>query len=417
MKKTVERIYRVGAIVLILVLTLSMAGCGGRATPTPEPRTIQFILYNQPGELLTAYQRLADEFHAAHPEITVELKPVSGSASLRSALSAGADAVLSWGWAINDVGDLRPLDPFIEADSPDFLDDYLPKVLDSVRYQGQIMALPVDLDVLVLYYNQDLFDQAGVPYPPPDWTWSDFVAIAQALTQPLPDGGKQYGFYPAGALPDYLAFVAEELAALWGDDLLNPQTLRLDGEPVMRAIEWYTNLALVHGVMPTPDDLRRQTGDPIALGRAGMWLNWMSQRGGRWDAVPWRFRWGVAPLPRGSSGRTIALLAMYVIPTSATHPGDAWRWISFLSHRFEQTSGLPVRRSLLEDPDFQEEIGVEQYDVFVKAAMDSVVVAPGPEFDIYAVALERAVREILEGGRPVEDALRDAQRRVDAAGG
>ncbi|HEY65518.1 MAG TPA: sugar ABC transporter substrate-binding protein [Caldilineae bacterium] len=415
--KSLQAIRRACGILFVLALVLSTAACRGRVTPTPEPRTIQFILYNQPGELRSPYQRLADEFQAEHPEITVEIRSISGSGSLRSALNAGADVVLSWGWALQDVGELRPLDPFIEAESPDFLNDYLPRVLDAVRYQGQILALPVDLDVLVLYYNKELFDQAGVPYPEPGWTWSDFVALAQALTQPLPDGNVQYGFYPAGALPDYLPFVAQELSALWGDDLLNPQKLRLDSEPVIRAVEWFTDLALRYGVMPTPAELRRSTGDPIVLGRAAMWLDWMSERGGRWDSVPWQFSWGVAPLPRGSTGRTIVIMAMYVIPTSANHPEDAWRWITFLSRRYEQNSGLPVRRSLLEDPDLQKQIGPEHFEVFVKAAMDGIIASPGPEFDIYASALERAVREILVDGRPVEEALRDAQRRVDAAGG
>ncbi len=409
------RVYRNVALVWLLVaLVVLVAGCRARATPTPEPRTIQFVAYNYPTQLLAPYQRLAEEFHAENPEITVEIKAVSGSSSLRSALSAGADAVLSWGWAIDDVGDLRPLDPFIETESAGFLDDYLPKAIESVRYQGQIIALPADLDVLVLYYNQDLFDQAGVPYPSPGWTWSDFVTVAEALTQPLPDGGMQYGFYPAGALPDYLPFVAQELSALWGDDLLNPQKLRLDSEPVIRAVQWYTDLALRYGVMPTPADLLRIEADPILLGRAGMWLGWMSERGGRLSAIEWKFRWGVAPLPKGSTGRTIVNMALYAIPTSADRPADAWRWIAYLSRHFEQNTGLPVRRSLIESKEFREQVGVDQVQVFVQAAADGIFASPGPEFEIYATSLDRAVREVLELGRPVEDALRDAQRRVDA---
>ena len=400
---------------MLLALVVGILGCRARATPTPEPRTIQFIAYNYPADLLAPYYRLAEEFQAEYPEITVEVKAVSGSSGLRTALSAGADAVLSWGWALDDVGGLRPLDPFVEAEAGDFLADYLPRALEAARYRGQLLALPVDLDVLVLYYNRELFDRAGVPYPSPGWTWSDFVTLAEALTQPLPDGGVQYGFYPAGALPDYLPFVAQELAALWGDDLLNPQKLRLDGEPVMRAVQWFTDLALKYGVMPTPDELRRQRVNPIPLGRAAMWIGWMSERGGRLEPVEWRFPWGVAPLPRGSSGRTIINMALYAIPTSADRPRDAWRWIAFLSQRVEQNIGVPVRRSLMESEAFRERVGAEQAQVFIQAAMDGILASPGPEFEIYATALDRAVREILELGRPVEEALRDAQRRVEGA--
>ncbi|MCD6289430.1 MAG: sugar ABC transporter substrate-binding protein [Anaerolineae bacterium] len=408
-----QKVWQVLACLLVVAWVVS--GCRGRSTPPPEPHTIQFILYDHPREMLTSYQQLAEKFHEENPELTVDVQPVSGSSALQAALSSGADVVLSWGWAIRDVGDLRPLDPFIEAEPADFLKDYLPKALESVRYHGQTIALPADLDVLVVYYNKQLFDEAGVPYPTPGWTWSDFVALAQALTKPLPDGGKQYGFYPSDALPGYLPFIAQELSALWGDDLLNPQKLRLDSEPVKRAVQWYADLALSYGVMPTPAEQRKITLDPILLGRAGMWLGWMSDRGGQQGIVKWKFPWGVALLPRGSTGHTIMLMDMYVIPTSSQYPRDAWRWISFLSHHTEQNAGLPVRQSLLNDAKFRERVGPERLDVFVQAAQNGILVAPGAEFEVYARALDRAMREIMEGGRPVEDALRDAQRQVDAA--
>ena len=39
---------------------------------------------------------------------------------------------------------------------------------------GQIYALPLDLDTLAMFYNKDLFDSAGIVYPPK--TWDDFEA-------------------------------------------------------------------------------------------------------------------------------------------------------------------------------------------------------------------------------------------------
>lgn len=402
---------------IALLLGVLITGCSGRATLAPEPRTVQFIVYDLPTGLLAPYRRLAEQFHAVHSELAVEVKPVSGSAALRSALDGGADAVLAWSWALNDVGELRPLDPFLETESSAFLQDYLPSALDAVRRQGQIIALPADLDVLVLYFNKDLFDQASTPYPAPGWTWNDFVALAQSVTQPLADGAMRYGFYPSDALPAYLPFVAQEMAALWGDDLLNPQALRLDSEPVIRAIQWYADLALVHRVMPTPAEARRQTVDPITLGRAPMWLGWMSERGGRLSAVEWKFRWGVAPLPRGSTDRTILIMAVYAIPTSSPRPEDAWRWIRFLADHFEQNSGLPARQSLLKDVGLHRGLGDEHADVFVQAAMAGILASPTPQFEIYAAALDQAVGDVLERDQPVEEALRHAQRRVEAAGG
>jgi multiple sugar transport system substrate-binding protein len=404
-------------IAIVLLLGVLITGCGGQATPTTEPRTVQFLIYELPAGLVVSYRRLAEEFHAAHPELSVEVKAVSGSASLRSALDTGTDVVLSWSWALNEVGELRPFDPFLETEPSGFLQDYLPPALDAVHYQGQIIALPADLDVLVLYFNKDLFDQASIPYPAPGWTWNDFVTLAQSVTRPLADGAMQYGFYPSNALPAYLPFVAQEMAALWGDDLLNPQALRLDSEPVVRAIQWYTDLVLVHRVMPTPAEAHRQTADPIALGRAPMWLGWVSERGGRLSTVEWKFRWGAVPLPKGSTDRTISIMATYAIPISSSQPENAWRWIRFLADHFEQNSGLPARQSLLRDARLRQSLGDEQADVFLQAVREGILASPTPQFEIYAAALDQAVRDILERGQPVEEALRNAQRRVEAAGG
>ena len=46
-------------------------------------------------------------------------------------------------------------------------------------------AIPQNLSSLVVYYNRDLFDAAGLAYPANNWTREDFLAVAQALTQDL----------------------------------------------------------------------------------------------------------------------------------------------------------------------------------------------------------------------------------------
>ena len=42
-------------------------------------------------------------------------------------------------------------------------------------------------DTVVLFYNQDLFDQAGVAYPTADWTYDDAVAAGKEIMDKVPD--------------------------------------------------------------------------------------------------------------------------------------------------------------------------------------------------------------------------------------
>ena len=50
--------------------------------------------------------------------------------------------------------------------------------------EGKTWAIPSGMNPLVVYYNQDLFDQYGVPYPENGWTWDDFLSVALAIRDP-----------------------------------------------------------------------------------------------------------------------------------------------------------------------------------------------------------------------------------------
>lgn len=56
-----------------------------------------------------------------------------------------------------------------------------------------LYAGPVNWDTVVVFYNKDMFDAAGLEYPTAEWTWDDFAAAAEALTD------SEAGVY--GALP------------------------------------------------------------------------------------------------------------------------------------------------------------------------------------------------------------------------
>src|SRR5690625_2427242 len=67
-------------------------------------------------------------------------------------------------------------------------------VLDNIIVDGKLYGLPYRSDFWVLFYNKDLFDEMGVPYPTNDWTWSDFEETAKLLTEG--EGvNRKYGAY------------------------------------------------------------------------------------------------------------------------------------------------------------------------------------------------------------------------------
>ena len=81
------------------------------------------------------------------------------------------------------------LDPLVEGD---VLGDFSPSVADTWRVDGHLVGLPIGVNPSVLYYNRDLFDAAGLPYPPhtygepyadgSEWTIDKMQEIAMRLT-------------------------------------------------------------------------------------------------------------------------------------------------------------------------------------------------------------------------------------------
>ncbi len=182
---------------LLMVLTLPVAraqdGLG----------SVSFMFFGDPAEL-AAYQGLVAAFEAEHPAIDIELVHIPSlidyQARLGADLAAGsqADVVL-----INyrryaplaARGVLEPLAPYLRSSEVIAEVDFFPQAIEPFRWRGQLMCIPQNISSLVVYYNRDLFDAAGLEYPADDWTWDEFLAAAQALTLDLDGDGitDQYG--------------------------------------------------------------------------------------------------------------------------------------------------------------------------------------------------------------------------------
>ena len=71
---------------------------------------------------------------------------------------------------------------------------------DGSQWIESFMFLPKDTAPFAcVYYNKDLFDAAGLPYPKDDWDWDEFLNVAQQLTQRDAQGKiTQWGFLYMG---------------------------------------------------------------------------------------------------------------------------------------------------------------------------------------------------------------------------
>lgn len=251
----------------------------------------------------------------------------------------------SAGLFINN-GMLQDLRPFIEKDADFKLSDYYENVLDTYRRPGKpgdatapIYAIPNDFTPMVVYYNKDLFDEAGVPYPKDDWTFEDFRQTALKLTKK-----GQYGFFFGNWMPGWIMF-------LWnnGADVLSLKDRKASGVfDSPKSVETYKflqDLVLKDKVSPTLSEAAALGVDPFANGQAAMAVS------GHWSLVDYRnapmkngkkaINWerlGVVNMPHNvPTSQTAIYMSAYGIPKGAKNADLAWKYIKMWTSRAVQT--------------------------------------------------------------------------------
>ena len=88
----------------------------------------------------------------------------------------------------------RDLNPLIEMD-PDFQpDDFWSGLLSACQdAEGRTVGIPLNVSLTGVFFDREAFDQAGLPYPAPGWTWNDFKQSVATLAQQN-EAGIRYGF-------------------------------------------------------------------------------------------------------------------------------------------------------------------------------------------------------------------------------
>jgi ABC-type glycerol-3-phosphate transport system substrate-binding protein len=253
--------------VLACLLAFSLSGCKG-AAPTPEPVSITFPCSDISLEL---YEPLAQEFNEQHPHITVNLRRET-EGGLINLEAEGADVRPVWQAMFDPVqerGDILALDPFIEQDASLDLSDFYPAALQVFTVDGEIWAIPFGANPVVMYYNQDLFDQYDVPYPENGWTWDDFLSAALAIRDP--EAGV-FGYYTNMANYEPLAeqfhelhpHVTVELVTAYSDRGSNPLDVLDNADlDVIRWWDSYLTPERREGLLPLDAMVEVSEGFPL----------------------------------------------------------------------------------------------------------------------------------------------------------
>ncbi|MDQ7993563.1 MAG: sugar ABC transporter substrate-binding protein, partial [Propionicimonas sp.] len=268
---------------VVAALGLSLAACSGGTSPggtsapaspsASEPVTITYTNFISNGGNEENLATIVDAFEADNPGITVEVTTLPYAdyfTALQTDLAGGT---------ASDVFDIEyanyaayqangVLAPIAGADTA----VYNKSLADAYATDGTQYALPSSFSTVVLFYNKDLFDAAGIDTPVQGWTWADEQAAAEKLTDA---GAGVWGDYQPISYHEFWKTVVQAGGKFLADD---GSTVAFNSPEGIKAARWLVEKS--GKVMPTPEqgagtpdfDSKLFAEGKLAMWHTGIWM-------------------------------------------------------------------------------------------------------------------------------------------------
>jgi multiple sugar transport system substrate-binding protein len=411
---------RPASILLAAAATLLLAVPAARAETD-----ITYQLWGSPAEA-EVWQKLAQQFETLHPDIKVKVEVSDWDSyweKIRVLMAGGTppdifamDAPLYPDWQSRGV--LLNLQPFLDAE-PHLLDGIYPIALQAYKLPDGYYGLPRDFQTIVLYYNKDMFDAAHVGYPTADWTYDDFRKAAKTLTRDVNGDGTidQWGFWAEVVDPEpYWGPVVWS----YGGDIVDAAAAKtlIGSEPAMQAWHFIADMWLKDKSMPTEEQLRQYGEDGFQAGIAAMGVS------GHWsvpDYAGQKFKWGVAPLPKGPAGRVTSVnSAGFVIAKASKHPKEAWAFVKFAIGEQGQSAlakiglAVPILKSVAESPAYLGQSSAPiDHKLFIDALQYAHLKPTFRGYEEWSSAVGDAIHNAWTGAASIDEAVQEAVQNGD----
>ncbi|MDD7686708.1 MAG: sugar ABC transporter substrate-binding protein [Actinomycetaceae bacterium] len=403
----------------VLSLALVLAGCSsslnkGATETSGDQVTITYSNFTSNGGNEKNLEKIVSAFEKENPNIKVKVTTLPYAdyfTTLQTDLASGTvadvfDLEYANYAAYQNSGVLAPIEGVD-------MGVYQKSLADAYTTDGKAYALPTSFSNVVLFYNKDLFDAAGVKYPTADWTWADEQAAAEKLT----DAARGvFGDYQPISYNEYYKAVAQA-----GGSLLDTKASKatFNSPEGKRAAQWLvgksgTTMPTAEQGAGTPDfDANLFVDGKLAMWHTGIWMF------SSLDKVP--FAWDIAVEP-GDTTPASALFSNGVAVSANTKHKDAA--IKFAYYLTSSDTTVDVRLAAgWELPTIADQSKLGAYlkltppesKKVVFDSLEKVALAPsiGDNQAQMQDAITDALTEAAAGRITVDDALATAQQQVD----
>lgn len=328
-------------IATIFCIVFLISGCGGKKEEGIK------LMYWGSYEEIDIMNKMVSVFKKTHPDIDVypihaanymdKLQIMIGGGTPPDLFYLGDDNFVAYveAGALASFEDIKMSDTLFDEE------DYFELPLNAFKYEEKLYGLPISWTPLVLYYNKDIFDEAGLSYPDTTWDWDDFLSACKKCTKDIDRDGviDQFGYLLSTGWTFTFNWIWQN-----GGDILSPDGNRcvMDSKETIDALQFLADLRWRYNVSPTPEQIAQR--DLFTTGKIAMVIS------GRWTVPRYRtindFRWGISHLPKGKVRATPIFTTAYVMSEKPQNRMDIWKLAKFLSgkegSRFIAELGLGV---------------------------------------------------------------------------
>jgi len=323
--------------------------------------------------------------------------------------------------------------------------------LESITFRdkGEYIAASIGAEVLALWFNRDMFDAAGVPYPPTKledaWSWDEFIAVAKQLTfdadgnTPNDAGFDKNNIVQYGAYVNQWAWQLEVWAYSNGGRWYSEDgTAAVFDDAAIEGMQKVFDLHLVHNVAPfNPAQSDDGFLDSLGAGNVAMCTEgqWATGFANFLDVEEINYGCGVLPymlVPANiTAGGPVGAYA------GTQHPEEVaefLRWYSDPENNFAPIYDgwvMPnvdswykdeaLMKKWIDDVPHRARLGVDEYrTVFAEVIMNNDVTKPTgwnytPNTDKIDVILIPALVEAINGTKTAKEVIESVRAELEAA--
>jgi multiple sugar transport system substrate-binding protein len=410
------------------VSSCSQGGGGGGGGGSASGRVT--LVYSGDAEQKKIWEQLFDAFRKEHPDIDLQARNIP--AESWSAFFDTVSVQIAGGQVPDIVrvategqrlfasrGLVLPIDEFIEKDQEvlqPYFDDVHPNLVkwtnDLSSPGEETYYLPHGFNTMCMHYSTEIFERAGVDEPTDDWTWDDFRAAAETISDKLD------GTFAMDVPPAYFGSVMPWMLTN-GASTMSPDWTRstVAAPPAVEAAE-FMQAMVADGLSPKPGG-EYDAFTAMSQGKLAMF------GGGRWPVISLRNlkyvdKVKIVAWPQSTKKGSPVGWDAYPIMKDAENKEGAWEFVKFMcgkqaTQTFAELAGtiVPPLQSVAQSDAFYNDApeGTNKlYD-----ALEYSTPIPSPDKgNVIEQDIIDAFEQILTGNSEAAEALGELDQKIQS---